>query len=207
MNTRSTDIDRDPRAATRQRLQERRAGRRGIVENDEPLGHAAQLGEAAAPIRRVHQHAQADDNVEFVIAKIECVRIPSKKAYFDTFLERPAAGDGQHRLGGINGGDMRAPARQEQGRAPGAGTDVENRASLNPADHVRQDPRLRSRHELADRTAETAVLEGARHTRIGIRGVAVVIPRPRFRHATSLTTATAAGGGISAAQACRVRSR
>ena len=63
------------RDAPRERLEQRDAVRRRIVDDDEALGHAAQLSDALPPLRRVHEHAQADGDVEAAIGKIERVGI------------------------------------------------------------------------------------------------------------------------------------
>ena len=64
--------------------------------------------------------------------------------------------------------------------------------------------------EVADRSAEAAIVERAGHVGIGVDRVAVVRLRAALFHATSFTAAPGGDAGAvvsSAAQACRVRSR
>ena len=92
-------------------------------------------------------------------------------------------------------------------RAAGAGTDVENRAPVDAADEIRQDIRLSPRDQLADGATEAVIVKRAGHLRVRVGRVAVVAPIARFGHARSLTTSMGVAVDMSAAQACRVRSR
>ena len=153
----------------------------------------------------MHQHPQADDHVEGAIGEVELVRVAAEEVHRHQLFRGPPARHGQHLLRCVDGGHACAAAGEHQRRPPGAGADVENAPLVDAADHVRQHPGLLGGDQLADRSAEPALVERPRHRRIGVDGVAVVLAR--LRHARSLATAAGPGGVTSAAQARRVRSR
>jgi len=115
------------------------------------------------------------------------------------------AGDGEHRLGCIDGRHLGSAAREQQGGPARAGADIENVAALDAPHHVREHTRLGAGHQIADRSSEASVVECARGRAVRVDRIAVVIAVAL--HATSLTIAPDGGVGINASTACRVRSR
>ncbi len=102
--------------------------------------------------------------------------------------------DGQHLLGRIHAGDPGAAAGHQQRGATGPGPDVENGTRVDAADEVRQHAGLSLGDQLADRSAEPAIVEAACRVGIAVERVAVVIARRLLAHATSLTSFTPGTG-------------
>ena len=185
--------------------------RRRIVDDDQAFGDAAQLRDAPLPLRRVHDHAQADGDVEAAIRKVERMRVADQKAHRRALVGGPAPCDRQHLARRVDRRDVGASARQQQRRAARAGADVENHAVADRSRSKSASTRAWVLgDELANRPAEPARVEGAGRFRIGVGGVAVVIALGRLTPTSfdgRLATGPAPPAPASAAQAWRVRSR
>ena len=166
------------RQVARGRLNRRHAGRRRIVDDHPAARHAARLGHALTPVRRVHQHAQAHHRVER--------------------SDRRRRGDARRRSrtrSRIRGPRARASATRSISadastavtRAPASASTSAARpvpvptsstvAAAAGAGVVAQHVGLRRGQQLADGPAETRAVELIGHGRIGVDGVAVVVRR------------------------------
>ena len=192
--------------SAKRRLERGTAPPRRVVEDDELVGDAAHLGNHLPPVGRVHQDPQAHDDVERAIAELERVGVARLERDGDALGRGVSARHVEHIFGSIYGRHDAAAAGQEQRRAACPRSHVENAPALDAPDEIGDDAGLHARHDLADRPAEPLAVERPGHRRIAVDLVAVVIGAGRLSHARSFTTAID-GGGTSAAQACRVRSR
>ena len=140
--------------AAADRLEQRRTARRRIVDDHRLGRHAAQLRETALPVGGVHQHAQADDDVERPIGELEPMRIADGKPNRERCLGRSAraiasiSSDGSTAV-------TRPPRASHEDRGPaGPRADVQNRPISNRAGESIEHVGLRRRDQLADRSAE-----------------------------------------------------
>ena len=161
----------DPTAqqgAPRRRLEQRNAARRRIVEDHQLIRDAAQLAmHGRHPGVCITTRRLTTTSNERSGNRAHGHR---RRGTFDrgVLLSRALPATPSISFGRVDAGDVRAAARDEQRRAAGAGSDVENRPALDRPDEVGEHPRLRRGDQLADRTAEPAIVEAVGGVRIGV---------------------------------------
>ena len=121
----------------------RRCASAGIVEHQPMPRHAAQLRQRSAPVRHVHQHAQADRRRRTTRSgNASACASPSANS-----IESPASAARARATLSISREastpvTMRAPLRERQRRAPGAGCHVEHAAAGYVAEKLGEHPLL-----------------------------------------------------------------
>ena len=107
-----------------------RAGERGKIDDDPPAADAAELRDAARPVRHVHDHAQADHRVDAAVRERQRVRVARRETPRARRLPPRVPRATSSISSDASTPHTTAPAPREcDGGAAGAGADVERRGS------------------------------------------------------------------------------
>ena len=127
-----------PRKPPRDGLDRRHRSQGGKVDDDPMAADAAQLADALAPVRRVHQHAQAHGDVERAIGMREVVRVSGLEADGGAARFGARARHAQHLVRRVDGRHVRAGPGEDQRRAAvPVPTSIASRPSSGPQNSVR----------------------------------------------------------------------
>jgi len=114
------------RHASNDSLEQGRAAERRIIEDDAIAGDAADFGKRSAPVRRVHQHAQAHRCVERTIRKREAVRVAAQKHHVELRSGSSALRDREHFSRCVDPGHSGASRGERKRGASRAGSHVQD---------------------------------------------------------------------------------
>ena len=97
-----------------ERLPERQASCGRVINDDRSRGYPTQLGERLLPLWGMHQHPQADHDIERPIRERQGMNVTRQETDLPSQLRRPLARDAKHRLGSVHAGHRSALLCQEQ---------------------------------------------------------------------------------------------